>query len=132
MAMRLVKEPEKFDVIVTTNLFGDILSDEAAQLVGGLGFAAGANLGDGYAMFEPVHGSAPKYAGKGTVNPIATILAAKMMLDYLHESKAAGLVEKAVNEVLKERKVRTYDLGGSSLTQEMADAIVDRILLLAH
>ena len=132
MAMRLVKEPEKFDVIVTTNLFGDILSDEAAQLVGGLGFAAGANVGKGYGMFEPVHGSAPKYAGKGTVNPIASILAAKMMLDYLNEPEAAGLVEKTVNEVLKEGRVRTYDLGGSSSTQEMAAAIADKVLRSAH
>ncbi len=132
MAMRLVKEPEKFDVIVTTNLFGDILSDEAAQLVGGLGFAAGANVGSSYGMFEPVHGSAPKYAGKNTVNPIATILAAKMMLDYLNESEAAGLVEKAVMEVLKEGKVRTYDLGGNSSTQKMADTITDKIFFFAH
>jgi isopropylmalate/isohomocitrate dehydrogenase-like protein len=127
MAMRLVKEPEKFDVIVTTNLFGDILSDEAAQLVGGLGLAAGANVGDSYGMFEPVHGSAPKYAGKGVVNPIATILAAKMMLEYLNESKAADFIEKAVIEVLKEGKVRTYDLGGNATTQEMADTIAERI-----
>jgi isocitrate/isopropylmalate dehydrogenase len=132
MAMRLVKEPEKFDVIVTTNLFGDILSDEAAQLVGGLGFAAGANVGSSYGMFEPVHGSAPKYAGKDTVNPIATVLAAKMMLDYLNESEAAGLVEKAVMEVLKEGKVRTYDLGGNSSTQEMAEAIADKVSFFAH
>jgi len=132
MAMRLVKEPEKFDVVVTTNLFGDILSDEAAQLVGGLGFAAGANIGDGYGMFEPVHGSAPKYAGKNTVNPIATILAAKMMLDYLNESEAASLVEKAVNEVLREGRARTRDLGGSSSTKEMADAIAGKVLRSAH
>jgi len=132
MTMRLVKEPEKFDVIVTTNLFGDILSDEAAQLVGGLGFAAGANIGNGYGMFEPVHGSAPKYAGKNTVNPVATILAAKMMLDYLNEPEAAGLVERAVNEVLKEGKVRTRDLGGISSTQEMADAIAGKVLRSAH
>lgn len=129
MAMRLIKEPEKFDVIVTTNLFGDILSDEAAQLVGGLGFAAGANIGDSYGMFEPVHGSAPKYGGKNVVNPIATILAAKMMLDYLNLPKEADLVEKAVTAVLKEGKVRTYDMGGTSTTQDMADAIVTKILI---
>ena len=127
MAMRLVKEPEKFDVVVTTNLFGDVLSDEAAQLVGGLGFAAGANVGDDYGMFEPVHGSAPKYEGKNVVNPVATILVAKMMLEYLNEPEAARLIEKAVVEVLKEGKVRTYDLGGNSTTQEMADAIADKI-----
>jgi isocitrate/isopropylmalate dehydrogenase len=130
--MRLVKEPEKFDVIVTTNLFGDILSDEAAQLVGGLGLAAGANIGDNYGMFEPVHGSAPKYAGKGVVNPIAMILAAKMMLEYLNQPEAADFIEKAVIEVLKEGKVRTYDLGGNSATQEMADAIADRISRFSH
>jgi len=129
MAMRLIKEPEKFDVIVTTNLFGDILSDEAAQLVGGLGFAAGANIGDSYGMFEPVHGSAPKYGGKNVVNPIATILAAKMMLDYLNLPKEADLVEKAVTAVLKEGKVRTYDMGGTSTTQDMTDAIVTKILI---
>jgi isocitrate/isopropylmalate dehydrogenase len=83
-------------------------------------------------MFDPVHGSAPKYAGKNTVNPIATILAAKMMLDYLNESEAAGLVEKAVMEVLKEGKVRTYDLGGNSSTQEMADTIADKVSFFAH
>ena len=132
MAMRLIKEPEKFDVIVTTNLFGDILSDEAAQLVGGLGLAAGANIGDNYGMFEPVHGSAPKYAGKNMANPIATILAAKMMFEYLNESEAAGFIEKAVIEVLKEGKVRTYDLGGNSTTSEMADAIADRISRFFH
>jgi isopropylmalate/isohomocitrate dehydrogenase-like protein len=129
MAMRLIKEPEKFDIIVTTNLFGDILSDEAAQIVGGLGLAAGANVGDNYGMFEPVHGSAPKYAGKNIVNPVATILAAKMMLEYLNEPKVAGSIEKAVTEVLKEGKVRTYDLGGNSTTDEMADAIANKISL---
>jgi isocitrate/isopropylmalate dehydrogenase len=129
MAMRLIKEPEKFDVIVTTNLFGDILSDEAAQLVGGLGMAPGANIGDNYGMFEPIHGSAPKYAGKSVVNPVATILAAKMMLEYLGQPKAAGFIEKAVIEVMKEGKVRTYDLGGNSTTDEMADAIANKISL---
>jgi len=128
MAMRLIKEPERFDVIVTTNLFGDILSDEAAQIVGGLGLAAGANMGDNYGMFEPVHGSAPKYAGKNKVNPIATIIAAKMMMEYLNENEAANLIEKAVEEVLKERKVRTYDLGGNSTTQEVGEAVAEKIL----
>ncbi|MBS7615189.1 isocitrate/isopropylmalate dehydrogenase family protein [Candidatus Bathyarchaeota archaeon] len=129
MAMRLIKEPEKFDVIVTTNLFGDILSDEAAQLVGGLGFAAGANIGDSYGMFEPVHGSAPKYEGKNVVNPVATILSAKMMLEYLNLPEEAGLIEKAVATVLEEGKVRTYDMDGASATQEMADAIAAKILI---
>lgn len=128
MAMRLIKEPQRFDVIVTTNMFGDILSDEAAQLVGGLGLAAGANIGDDYGMFEPVHGSAPKYAGRNKVNPIATILAAKMMLEYLNETRASNLVQKAVEQVLKEAKVRTYDLGGTSTTQEVGEGIAQIIL----
>jgi len=128
MAMRLIKEPEKFDVIVTTNMFGDIISDEAAQTVGGLGLAAGANIGDNYGMFEPVHGSAPKYAGQNKVNPIATILASKMMMRYLNENEAAEIIENAVIKVLKEGKVRTYDLGGSSTTQEVGEAIAQKII----
>lgn len=128
MAMRLIKEPERFDVIVTSNMFGDIISDEAAQTVGGLGLAAGANVGDDYGMFEPVHGSVPKYAGKNKVNPIAMILAAKMMMDYLGEKRAAGMIEDAVIEVLKEGRVRTYDLGGRSTTQEVGEAIAEKIL----
>jgi len=128
MAMRLMKEPEKFDVIVTTNMFGDILSDEAAQTVGGLGLAAGANIGDDYGMFEPVHGSVPKYAGQKKVNPIATILASKMMMEYLNEKKAAEMMEKAVTEVLREGKVRTYDLGGCSTTQEVDEAVAEMIM----
>ncbi|RLI29689.1 MAG: isocitrate/isopropylmalate dehydrogenase family protein, partial [Candidatus Hecatellales archaeon] len=127
-AMQLVRRPQTFDVIVTTNMFGDILSDEAAALVGGLGFAAGANIGEKYGMFEPVHGSAPKYAGMNKVNPIATILAAKMMLDFLGEKEAAGKIENAVLEVLREGKVKTYDLGGSNTTSEMAEAIAEKIL----
>mgnify|MGYP000220989876 CR=1 FL=1 len=127
-AMQLIRRPETFDIIVTTNMFGDILSDEAAALVGGLGFAAGANLGEKYGMFEPVHGSAPKYAGQNKVNPTATILAAKMMLDFLGEQEAAQRVEKAVLEVLREGKVKTYDLGGSNTTSEMAEAIAGKIL----
>ena len=128
MAMRLIKEPEKFDVIVTTNMFGDIISDEAAQTVGGLGLAAGANIGDSYGMFEPVHGSVPKYAGQNRVNPIATILAAKMMMEYLNVEEAAEIMEKAVLRVLEEGKVRTYDLGGCSTTEEVAKAIAEKVL----
>jgi len=127
-AMRLIKEPERFDVIVAPNLYGDIISDEAAQLVGGLGVAPGANIGDGYAMFEPVHGSAPKYAGQNKVNPIAMILSAKMMMEYLGEAEAAGLMERAVIEVLKEGKVRTYDLGGDSTTREVGEAVALKVL----
>ncbi|MEM2321007.1 MAG: isocitrate/isopropylmalate dehydrogenase family protein [Candidatus Bathyarchaeia archaeon] len=128
MAMRLIKEPERFDVIVTTNLYGDILSDEAAQVTGGLGLAAGANIGDNYGMFEPVHGSAPKHAGKNRANPIATILAAKMMLDWLREYEAAKRIERAIEKVLSEKKVRTYDLGGDATTKDMGNAIIENIL----
>jgi isocitrate/isopropylmalate dehydrogenase len=125
--MQLIKKPETFDVIVTTNLFGDILSDEAAQVTGSLGLAAGANIGETYGMFEPVHGSAPKYTGQNRVNPIATIMAASMMLDYLSEKDAAAKIEKAVIDVLTEGKIRTADLGGSSTTNEMSNAIASKI-----
>jgi isopropylmalate/isohomocitrate dehydrogenase-like protein len=127
MAMHLIKKPETYDVIVTTNLFGDVISDEAAQVTGSLGLAAGANIGDAYGMFEPVHGSAPKYTGMNRVNPTATIMAAQMMLDYLGEKKAAAKIEKAVMNVLSEGKVRTADLGGSSTTSEMSDAIASKV-----
>jgi isopropylmalate/isohomocitrate dehydrogenase-like protein len=126
-AMQLIKKPDAFDVIVTTNLFGDVLSDEAAQVTGGLGLAAGANIGEAYGMFEPVHGSAPKYAGQHRANPIATILAGAMMLDYLGEGEAAKLIEKAVEYVLEEGKIRTPDLGGASRTGEVGDAVAARI-----
>ncbi len=125
--MQLIKRPETFDVIVTTNLFGDILSDEAAQVTGSLGLAAGANIGDSYGMFEPVHGSAPKYTGMNRVNPIAMIMASAMMLDYLGEKTAAKKVEQAVLSVLSDGKVRTADLGGSSTTTQMTEAIVSSI-----
>ncbi|MEM2999361.1 MAG: isocitrate/isopropylmalate dehydrogenase family protein [Candidatus Bathyarchaeia archaeon] len=130
MTMHLVKKPETFDVIVTTNLFGDVISDEAAQVTGSLGLAAGANIGDAYGMFEPVHGSAPKYAGQNVVNPVATIMAAQMMLDYLGEKEAAAKIEKAVMQVLSEGKVRTKDLGGASTTSEMSEAVVSKIRVL--
>ncbi len=123
-AMNLILKPQLFDVIVTSNLFGDILSDEAAGLIGGLGLAPSGNIGDNYGLFEPVHGSAPDIAGKGIANPIAAILAAKMMLDYLGEDKWAERVEKAVVTVLKEEKHLTPDLGGSSTTSDVTEAIV--------
>jgi isocitrate/isopropylmalate dehydrogenase len=129
-AMQLIRRPESFDVIVTMNLYGDILSDEAAATVGGLGVAAGANIGENYGMFEPVGGSAPKYTGQNKVNPVATIEAARMMLDYLGEGKAANLVEKATNAVLKEGKVLTYDLGGSAKTSDMGKAIAEKVASL--
>jgi isocitrate dehydrogenase (NAD+) len=127
MAMQLIKQPETFDVIVTTNLFGDIISDEAAQLVGGLGIAAGANMGDDYAMFEPVHGSAPKYAGQDKVNPIATIFAGKMLLEYVGEKDSAHTLQDAILEVLKDGRALTYDLGGKAKSSEMGEAILDEI-----
>jgi isopropylmalate/isohomocitrate dehydrogenase-like protein len=131
MAMHLVKKPEMYDVIVTTNLFGDVISDEAAQVTGSLGLAAGANIGDSYGMFEPVHGSAPKYTGMNRVNPTATIMAVQMMLDYLGEKEAAAKIENAVMQVLSEGKVRTKDLrGGSSTTSDMGDAIASKVRML--
>jgi isocitrate/isopropylmalate dehydrogenase len=127
MCMWLVKNPQDYGVLVATNLFGDILSDLAAQLVGGLGFASAGNIGDGYAVFEPTHGSAPKYAGQNKVNPIATIRAGKMMLDYLGEKEKAESIDRAIAKVVAEGRVRTYDMGGSSKTSEMAAAIAGAI-----
>ena len=129
-AMQLIRRPESFDVMVTMNLYGDILSDEAAAAVGGLGVAAGANIGESYGMFEPVHGSAPKYTGQNKVNPVATIEAARMMLEYLGEGKAANLVERATKSVLKEGKVLTYDLGGNARTSDVGRAIAEKVASL--
>ena len=123
MCMWLVKNPQNYGVIVSSNMFGDILSDLAAQLVGGLGFACAGNIGDDTAVFEPTHGSAPKYVGMNKVNPIATILSAKMMLDYLGETDKADRIERAVAQVILEGRVRTYDMGGTSTTTDMADAV---------
>ncbi|OPY23575.1 MAG: 3-isopropylmalate/3-methylmalate dehydrogenase [Methanobacterium sp. PtaU1.Bin097] len=122
-AMFFITRPEMFDVIVTTNLFGDILSDEGAGLVGGLGLIPSANIGENQGLFEPVHGSAPSHAGKGTANPSAMILSAVLMLDYLDEGEAARKLEDALVEVLREGKTVTRDLGGSSSTMEMAGAV---------
>ena len=122
-AMFFITKPEMFDVIVTTNLFGDILSDEGAGLVGGLGLIPSANIGENQGLFEPVHGSAPNHAGKGTANPSAMILSAVMMLDYLDENDAARKLENALVEVLAEGKVVTGDLGGSASTMEMATEV---------
>ena len=126
-AMRLILKPHIFDVIVTSNLFGDILSDEAAGLVGGLGLAPSANIGSDYALFEPVHGSAPRLAGKGIANPMAAMLASRMMLDYLGENKWAKQIDNAILTVLTEGKVLTPDLGGSSSTTQVTDAIIDAL-----
>jgi len=127
MGMWVLKNPFNYDVIVTTNLFGDILTDLCAQMVWGMGFGCSGNIGKEYAVFEPTHGSAPKYAGQYKVNPIATILAAKMMLDWLGESDRAARVEGAVAAVVAEGKVRTYDMGGSASTVDMAKAIADKL-----
>jgi isocitrate dehydrogenase (NAD+) len=127
MALRLVLEPEALDVLLLPNLYGDILSDLCAGLVGGLGLAPGANLGWEYAVFEPVHGSAPDIAGKGLANPTAIILSAAMMLAHLGQSGAAEAVRRAVGSVLEEGKVRTRDLGGSASTREFASAVSARV-----
>jgi len=123
MCMWLVKNPQDYGVLVSSNMFGDILSDLAAQIVGGLGFACAGNIGDDYAVFEPTHGSAPKYVGQNKVNPIAMIRSAKMMLDYLGEAEKAKAIEAAVAKTIAEGGVRTYDMGGSTTTTEMAAAI---------
>jgi 3-isopropylmalate dehydrogenase len=126
-AMFFLTNPHMFDVIVTTNLFGDILSDEGAGLVGGLGLIPSANIGENHGLFEPVHGSAPRHAGKGTANPSAMILSAVLMLDYLEEHDAARTVENALIKVLAESKVVTQDLGGSASTMEMAREVRSKI-----
>jgi len=127
MCMWLVKNPGDYSVLVTTNMFGDIISDLAAQLIGGLGFACSGNIGDNYAVFEPTHGSAPKYAGKYKVNPIAMLLSTKMMLDYIEEFDMADKLEKAISDVIAEGKFRTYDMGGSNTTLEVGEAIASRL-----
>ncbi len=127
MAMWLVKNPQDYGVMVASNMFGDIISDLAAQLIGGLGFACSGNIGEKFAVFEPTHGSAPKYVGMNKVNPIAQILAAKMMLDWLGEKDMAEKIEEAVAAVVAEGKYRTYDMGGNTTTSEMADAICEKI-----
>ncbi|MCL6635902.1 MAG: isocitrate/isopropylmalate dehydrogenase family protein, partial [Peptococcaceae bacterium] len=124
MCMKLVQSPENYDVLVLPNLYGDIVSDLCAGLVGGLGVAPGANIGDEAAVFEPVHGSAPRHAGQNRVNPLAIILSGVMMLRHLGEMEAAGRVMAAVIRVLEEGKSLTYDLGGSAATSEMAGAII--------
>jgi len=127
-AMWFVKNPERFHVVVTPNMFGDILTDLGAIIQGGMGLAPGGNINpNGVSMFEPIHGSAPKYAGKGLANPIAAILAAKLMLEYLGEEEAAKAIDKAVRNVLIEGKVKPRDLGGNSSTSEVGKAIAEKI-----
>ena len=127
ICMWLLKNPKNYDVMVATNMFGDIISDLAAQMVGGLGFGCSGNIGLKLGVFEPSHGSAPKYAGQYKVNPIATILSAKMMLDWLGETEKGAMIESAIAEVIKEGKVRTYDMGGSNTTLEMGEAIAAKL-----
>ena len=126
-AMQLVLRPEQFDVIVTTNMFGDILSDEISGLVGGLGLAPGANIGTTAAIFEAVHGSAPDIAGKGVANPSALMLAAAMMLEHLGEREQGARLRSAVEDAIVADGVRTRDLGGSASTREFGDAVVARL-----
>jgi len=125
--MWLLKDPNNYGVIVTSNMFGDIVSDLCAQLVGGLGFAASGNIGDDIAVFEPTHGSAPKYAGQYKVNPYAMLLTSRMMLEWLGEIDMAQALEKAIAGVISEGKVRTYDMGGDNSTIDVAKAVAEKI-----
>jgi isocitrate dehydrogenase (NAD+) len=127
MAMDLVLRPERFDVIVTTNLFGDILSDEISGLVGGLGLAPGANIGEAGAIFEAVHGTAPDIAGKNVANPGALVLAACMMLDHLGDSERAQRIRRALESTIREGTALTRDLGGTATTTQFTDAVIARL-----
>src|SRR4249920_30464 len=127
MCMQLVQKPELYDILVAPNLYGDIISDLAAGLVGGLGVAPGANIGTEAAVFEPVHGSAPKYAGQNKANPTAMILSGALMLRHLGYPDAATNLEAAVRDVIAEGRATTYDLGGSTGTSQFADAIIERL-----
>ncbi len=129
-AMDFVRKPESFDVVVASNLFGDILTDLSAIVTGSVGLAASANINPDRiypSMFEPVHGSAPDIAGKGIANPLAAILSAKLMLDHLGQTKTAARLHTAVAAVLKAGKVRTPDLGGNATTTAMADAVLQAL-----
>jgi len=131
MTMWFVKNPEYFDVVVASNLFGDIITDLGAMLQGGMGFAAGGNINPERkypSMFEPIHGSAPKYAGKGIVNPIASIEAVRLMLDHLGQEEAAASLQQAVMQVLSKGRIKTKDMGGNSITNEMGDAVKEALL----
>ena len=127
MCMQLVQKPELYDVLVLPNLYGDIVSDLAAGLVGGLGVAPGANIGEKAAVFEPVHGSAPKYAGQNKANPTALILSAALMLRHLHETDAADAVERAVRDTIAAGSIVTYDLGGTAGTREFGAEVARRV-----
>ncbi|MEO8511467.1 MAG: isocitrate/isopropylmalate dehydrogenase family protein [Chloroflexota bacterium] len=127
MCMQLVQKPELYDVLVLPNLYGDIVSDLAAGLVGGLGVAPGANIGEKAAVFEPVHGSAPKYAGQNKANPTALILSAALMLRHINETDAADAVERAVRDTIADGAIVTYDLGGSAGTREFGEEVARRV-----
>ncbi len=131
MCMQLVQKPEMYDVLVLPNLYGDIVSDLAAGLVGGLGVAPGANIGEDGAVFEPVHGSAPKYAGQNKANPTALILSGALMLRYLGYADRGAAVEEAVRAVIAEGRTVTSDLGGTTGTREFGDAIIERLCVTA-
>jgi isocitrate dehydrogenase (NAD+) len=124
MAMQLITKPNLYDVLVCPNLYGDILSDLCAGLTGGLGVAPGANIGDEIAVFEPVHGSAPKYAGQNRANPLATLLSAKEMIIHLGHNDEAERMQRGIEAALKNPETRTKDLGGSAGTKEFTQAIV--------
>lgn len=128
MCMWLVKNPQNYSVLVSSNMFGDIVSDLCAQLIGGLGFASSANIGDDYALFEPTHGSAPKYAGQYKVNPMAMFLTVKLMLNYLEEKELAQRLENSIARVIEEGKVRTYDIGGTSSTLDVAREVAKKVI----
>ena len=127
MAMQLVQKPNEYDVLVCPNLYGDIISDECAGLTGGLGVAPGANIGTEYSVFEPVHGSTPKYAGQNRANPLATMLSARNMLDHLGLEEEGERMQKAIEEALKDPESRTKDLGGSAGTKEFAQAVISNL-----
>jgi len=122
--MRLVQDPTRFDILLTENLYGDVVSDLCAGLVGGLGVVPGSNIGEDVAVFEAVHGSAPDIAGKGVANPLAVIMSGVMMLRHLHEDAIAQKIEQAYHAVLTDGKTRTRDLGGTAGTNEFTDAII--------
>jgi len=126
-AMQIVMHPERFDIVFAENANGDILSDVGAGVVGGMGFAYSGNIGETMGVFEPIHGTAPKYADKNVINPIAAIMAGKMMFDYLGENQTATAIEASIVDVLQEGKVRTYDLKGQSSTTEVAQAISEKL-----
>jgi isopropylmalate/isohomocitrate dehydrogenase-like protein len=126
-AMNMLLKPKEYDVIVTSNLFGDILSDVAAGLVGGLGIVPSANIGSEYGLFEPVHGSAPDIAGKGIANPVAAFLSAALMLEYLGEENWSTRIEDAIISVLREGRTLTPDLGGASTTSQVTDAVISAL-----